>query len=178
MRSAVCSVRPREVRRNGEMVRVYRSKRERVATYGGFALIFAGASGPLALFIAKHSHHVGGTKLVTLIVLLAVYVMIPLSVARWVRRFGIEVSDAGLRNISTTRVGFIPWDVIQRFVVARYTPLSSCVCAVHGDGSVTPLNALARWTVWADGLNPYRDALNLERERVSRRFALQTPRPS
>jgi hypothetical protein len=151
---------PREVRRGGGAARVYRHPAERLAMNLGGALIFAGISVWLAgeLGAAQLEHNVALDG-----VLLA-YLLVPLAWFGWSFQIGVRVTAEGVRNVSTRQSSFTAWEDITRFVVDYYTPLSTCVLAEHPDGSRTPLDAIARWAVWRDVLDPYCDALNSELE--------------
>jgi hypothetical protein len=152
---------PREVRRRGSWVRIYRRPGEKWATIVGGTLIFVGVSIDLGLFLASHwdrvSHH-----LLPIGLLLALYLAVPAAYFGWGQRIGVEVSPVGVRNASFTRRSFTEWNNIDRFVVDYYTPMSACVLAEQPGGTRTPLNGLSRWGVWKDSLIPYCEALNHE----------------
>lgn len=156
-----CLVRPREVVRDGNRVRIYRRPTEKWTMLVGGCLIFAPVTIKLVGFLAGHTDRLSHV-LLPAVLLIAVYLAIPVSYFVWNRRIGVEVSASGVKNVAFTRISVTEWKAIDEFVVDHYTPLSASVLAVHPDGSRTPLNALARWAWWKDALNPYRDALNGE----------------
>jgi hypothetical protein len=151
----------REVVRDGQITRIYRQSAQKWAMCLGGLVIFVPLTVRVVTLIAGNSYGAGHSSLL-IVVPLALYAAIPTGWFFWTRRLGVYVSDAGVRNVSVSRVNFTKWPAIDRFVVAQYAPLSSCVFAEHGDGSRTALNALSRWTKWQTALTPYCDALNHE----------------
>jgi hypothetical protein len=158
MAAAMRVVRPREVQRRGEPVRVYRRRTERWATYLGYMGILGAASAVLVASVAGDLRRVDA-HVVPLMAILLLFLSIPTAVAYWIPRFGVEVSGSGVRNVAPTSVTFTGWDEIKRFVITRGALAGACVAAEHWDGSMTPLGALASWL---GGLEPYCDALNRE----------------
>jgi hypothetical protein len=158
MAPAITLVRPREVQRRGEPVRIYRRRTERWTTYLGYAGIVGAASVALAASVAGDVDHLEAHAL-PLMAIVLLFLSLPAAVAYWIPRFGVEVSERGVRSIAPTRVTFTGWDEIKRFVIARGALSGTCIAAEHWDGSMTPLNALASWL---GQLDPYCDALNQE----------------
>lgn len=156
-------VRPREVVRDGDTVRIYRRPAEKWAMLVGGGLIFTPVTIKLVTLLAKHTDRLSHALLPTVLLIL-VYLAIPVGYFVWNRRVGVEVSANGVKNVALTRISVTEWKDIDKFIVDHYTPLSASVLAIHPDGSRTPLSALARWAWWKDALDPYCDALNGELE--------------
>jgi hypothetical protein len=154
-------VEPREVVRDGQVTRIYRRPAEKWVMYLSGLVICVPMTIQLVESVADNSHS-AGNNLLLIVLLLALCAAIPTGWFYWTRRLGVYVTDAGVRNVSVNRINFTEWPAINRFVVAQYAPLSSCVFAERSDGSRTALNALSRWTKWQNVLTPYCDALNHE----------------
>lgn len=154
---------PRNARRRGEGVRVYRRTGEQIASYGGFLCIFVGVSLPLFPAMSDAARH--GHTLAVVAGLLVYVVLVGFTIYQ-LSRVGIEVSSRGVRSVSLSRVVSASWSEIDAFEVVRYTGQSSCIAAKCRDGSIRYLNGLARWTVGEASLEPYCKALNAELARV------------
>src|SRR5437016_550023 len=111
---------PRELRRHGDVVRVYRRLWQKwVYMIGGTLMLTPTTIGlveavtaPSQRGISPHTWLIGG--------LLVLYAAIPVAYFAWGVRFGVYVSRAGVKNISASSTSFTAWKDIERFVADNY----------------------------------------------------------